>query len=68
MIRFVHWESLNAPMLTSPQLGQVLDETAAVAPGKLLLSTKAWRELLGHSAEDLISLGKADGVHLSCNY
>jgi len=55
-------------MLTSPQLGQVLDETAAVAPGKLLLSTKAWRELLGHSAEDLISLGKADGVHLSCNY
>jgi hypothetical protein len=46
-------------MLTlDPQLGQVLDETASVAPGKLLLSTQAWRQLLGHSAEDLIDLGK----------
>ena len=68
MIRFVHWESLNAPVLTSPQLGQVLDETAAVAPGKLLLSTKAWRELLGHSAEDLINLGKGCAIHLFYEY
>lgn len=54
-------------MLTS-QLGQVLDETASVAPGKLLLSTKAWRELLGHSAEDLINLGKGCAIHLFYEY
>jgi len=54
-------------MLTS-QLGQVLDETASVAPGRLLLSTKAWRELLGHSAEDLINLGKGCAIHLIYEY
>lgn len=36
----------------------MLDETASAAPGKLLLSEKAWRELLGHSIEDLLKLGK----------
>ncbi|KAM0720908.1 hypothetical protein Q7P37_003193 [Cladosporium fusiforme] len=37
-------------------LGQILDETASVAPGKLLFSAKAWRELLGRSAEELLKL------------
>ncbi|GAB7323825.1 hypothetical protein MBLNU13_g07267t3 [Cladosporium sp. NU13] len=35
-------------------LGQVIDETASVASGRLLLSAKAWHELLGHPAEEIL--------------
>lgn len=40
------------------QLGQIIDETASVASGNLLLSNRAWSELLGHSPEALLKLGK----------
>lgn len=38
-------------------VGQVLDETAVIASGKLLFSTQAWYELLGRGSEDLLKLG-----------
>jgi hypothetical protein len=38
-------------------IGQVVDETAVIAGGKLLLSDQAWYELLGCDAEDLLRLG-----------
>ena len=36
-------------------LGTIVDETGCVANGKLILSTKAWDQLLGRSAEILAS-------------
>ena len=36
----------------------MIDETASVASGRLLLSAKAWHELLGHPAEDLLKFGR----------
>lgn len=38
-------------------LGQVVDETAAVAAGTLLFSDRAWRDLLGRGVEDLLRMG-----------
>lgn len=46
----------------------MIDETAAVAAGKLLLSAKAWSDLLGHPVEDLLKLGRQecmDGVSIT---
>ena len=42
-------------------LGQVVDETAVIAPGKLLLSDRAWADLLGRTPEDMLKL-KYDDV------
>jgi hypothetical protein len=42
----------------SPRIvGQVIDETATIASGKLLFSDEAWRDLLGRGPEDLLKLG-----------
>lgn len=46
-------------------LGQVIDETAAISGGKLLLSDRAWRDLLGRGPEDLLKLGYEELKHLS---
>lgn len=46
-------------------LGQVIDETAAIASGKLLFSDRAWRELLGRGPEDLLKLGAEQMKYLS---
>ncbi|KAF2087803.1 hypothetical protein K490DRAFT_65082 [Saccharata proteae CBS 121410] len=35
-------------------LGPVVDETGSIATGKLILSTRAWEELLGRSAEQFL--------------
>lgn len=37
-------------------LGQVVDETASIACGKLLFSDQAWRESLGRGPETLLTL------------
>lgn len=37
-------------------IGQVMDETAAISCGKLLLSPEAWHDLLGRGPEDLLRL------------
>lgn len=37
------------------KLGPVLDETGQIASGKLILSDQAWEQLLGRSAEQLVS-------------
>ncbi|GIZ40976.1 hypothetical protein CKM354_000429500 [Cercospora kikuchii] len=42
-------------------VGQVIDETGAVACGKLLFSDQAWRDLLGRGPEDLLRM-KAEEV------
>ena len=42
-------------------LGQVVDETAAIGSGKLLFSDRAWKDLLGRDAADLLKLGQ-EGV------
>ena len=47
-------------------LGQIVDETACVAPGKLLFSEKAWRELLGREPGDLIEMGKVYSLSYIC--
>ena len=46
-------------------LGQVIDESAAISSGKLLFSDKAWRDLLGRNAEDLLKLGFEEMKYLS---
>lgn len=37
------------------KLGPVLDETGQVGSGKLILSERAWEELLGRTASQLIN-------------
>nr|POF11578.1 hypothetical protein CFP56_44416 [Quercus suber] len=37
-------------------IGQVLDETGCICPGKLLFSDRAWKQLLGRGAAGLLSL------------
>jgi hypothetical protein len=37
------------------QLGPVIDETGEVSSGKLILSDQAWEQLLGRTAEQLVS-------------
>lgn len=46
-------------------LGQVIDETAVVSSGKLLFSDRAWRDLLGREAADLLKLGHEEMKYLS---
>lgn len=47
----------DVPLRLNPRiLGQVIDETAAIAPGKLLFSEDAWRELLGRGPKELLRL------------
>lgn len=46
-------------------LGQVIDETACVGPGKLLLSVHAWVDLLGCSPEGLLELGSEELRHIA---
>ncbi len=46
-------------------LGQVIDETAAIAGGKLLFSDGAWRDLLGRGPEELLALGTEQMKYLS---
>ena len=36
------------------QLGPILDETGQISTGKLILSDKAWCQLLGRTAEQLV--------------
>lgn len=51
--------------LNPRMLGQVIDETASLACGKLLFSDEAWRDLLGRDAEDLLKLGYEEMKDLS---
>ncbi|GAB7365615.1 hypothetical protein MBLNU230_g6684t1 [Neophaeotheca triangularis] len=46
-------------------LGQIMDETACVAPGKLLLSKRAWRDLLGREPGRLLELGCEEVKYLA---
>lgn len=46
-------------------IGQVIDETACISAGKLLLSERAWRDLLRRRAEDLLKLGQEELRYLS---
>lgn len=46
-------------------LGQVIDETGAVAAGKLLFSDSAWRDLLSRAAEELLRLDYEELKYLS---
>lgn len=46
-------------------LGQVIDETGAIACGKLLFSDDAWRDLLGRGPDDLLKLGYDEIKYLS---
>ena len=45
--------------------GQVVDETAAVSSGKMLFSDRAWKDLLGREAEDLLNFGHEEMKYLS---
>lgn len=50
----------------SPELlGQVMDETAVIAPGRLLFRDSAWYELLGRGPEDLLKLSEDEMKYLS---
>ncbi len=46
-------------------IGQVMDETAVVGPGKLLFSDRAWRSLLGREPAGLLKLGEDEMKYLS---
>ena len=46
-------------------LGQVIDETASISSGKLLFSDRAWKDLLGRDAADLLKLGQEGMKYLS---
>lgn len=46
-------------------LGQVIDETAALAGGKMLFSDQAWHDLLGRGAEYLLKMGYEEMKYLS---
>lgn len=46
-------------------VGQVVDETAVIATGKLLFSDEAWRDLLGRGPEDILKLGYDEVKYLS---
>ncbi|TKA83352.1 hypothetical protein B0A55_01028 [Friedmanniomyces simplex] len=50
----------------SPKIiGQVMDETAVVGPGRLLFSDRAWRSLLGREPAGLLKLGDEETRYLS---
>lgn len=46
-------------------VGQVIDETAALGTGKLLFSDRAWEDLLGRGAEDLLKMSEEGVKYLS---
>lgn len=46
-------------------LSQVIDETTVISTGKLLFSDKAWQDLLGRGAGDLLELGSEEMKYLS---
>lgn len=47
----------DVPLRLNPSiLGQIVDETAMIARGRLLFSDPAWRELLGREPNDLLRL------------
>jgi hypothetical protein len=39
----------------SLQLGPIIDETGQISSGKLILSDAAWEQLLGRTAEQMVS-------------
>ncbi|EMC99041.1 hypothetical protein BAUCODRAFT_103758 [Baudoinia panamericana UAMH 10762] len=50
----------------SPKLiGQVMDETAVIGPGKLLFSDAAWEQLLGRKPLDLLRLSSQEIKYLA---
>ncbi|KAK5704544.1 hypothetical protein LTR17_021813 [Elasticomyces elasticus] len=56
----------NVDLRLSPKIiGQVMDETAVVGPGKLLFSNHAWRGLLGRQPADLLIMGDEEAKYLS---
>ena len=46
-------------------LGQVIDETAAISGGKLLLSDRAWENLLGRAVDDVLKMKYDEMKYLS---
>lgn len=46
-------------------LGQLIDETAVIAAGRLLFCDSAWRDLLGRGPEDLLKLNEDEMKYLS---
>lgn len=46
-------------------VGQVVDETGAVGAGKLLLSDRAWRDLLGREVGEVLRMGFEEVKHLT---
>lgn len=46
-------------------LGQVIDETGAIAAGKLLMSDRAWRDLLGRGTEELLQMSREQIKYLA---
>ncbi|KAK3068632.1 hypothetical protein LTR53_013649 [Teratosphaeriaceae sp. CCFEE 6253] len=49
----------DVPLRLSPELiGQVMDETGVVGPGKLLFSDRAWRSLLGPKPAEVLELSE----------
>lgn len=46
-------------------LGQVADETAVIACGRLLFSDQAWQDLLGRTPDGLLKLGYEEIKYLS---
>lgn len=46
-------------------LGEVIDETASISSGKLLLSDRAWKQLLSRNAANLLKLGQESMKYLS---
>ncbi|KAK0258735.1 hypothetical protein B0A54_15304 [Friedmanniomyces endolithicus] len=56
----------KVPLRVSPKIiGQVMDETAVVGPGKLLFSDRAWWSLLGREPAGLLTLGEDKMKYLS---
>ncbi len=49
---------INVKLRLNPRiLGQVIDETASISTGKLLLSDQAWRDMLGRGVDELLQMG-----------
>lgn len=55
MLIYLFWsfEFLRVRLIVE-QLGPIIDETGQISSGKLILSERAWEELLGRKAEQLI--------------
>ncbi|KAL2357179.1 hypothetical protein BJ546DRAFT_1024446 [Cryomyces antarcticus] len=45
----------DVPLRINPKvIGSLIDETGCIGPGKLVFSDKAWEQLLGRTAEELV--------------